>query len=171
MLRIRYVTPYIHQMFITQLGFVTFPSNSRTLATSTSNVHLQEALLQMAILGPQMEFQGYNAILNDCVSQRATREGQRVHAHMIKTHYLPSVFLTTRLIVFYAKCELLDDAQRVLVAMPERSVVSWTAMISAYSQKGHTSQALTLFLHMLRSGLLNLHYLIIVCLSNYFNSW
>ncbi|XP_028783775.1 putative pentatricopeptide repeat-containing protein At3g13770, mitochondrial isoform X2 [Neltuma alba] len=140
------------ETLITQLGFVTYPSNSRAFIASMCNVHLQEALLQMALMGPQIKFKGYNSILNECVNQRATREGQRVHAHMIKTDYLPSVYLRTRLIVFYTKCDSLDDARRVLNEMPERNVVSWTAMISAYSQKGYASEALTLFLHMLRSG-------------------
>lgn len=153
MLRTRNVISSIQETLIGQLGVVKLPPNSRILSTVSHNGHLQEALLQMAIRGPLMEFEGYNALLNECVNQRAFREGQRVHAHMIKTYYLPSVFLRTRLIVLYAKCESLDDARRVLDEMPERNVVSWTAMISAYSQRGYASQALALFVHMLRSGM------------------
>ena len=108
----------------------------------------------MAIRGSEMKFADYNALLNECADQKAIREGQRVHAHMIKTQYLPPVFLRTRLIVFYNKCGSLDDARRVLDEMPERNVVSWTAMISAYSQRGHSSEALNLFVHMLKSGIL-----------------
>lgn len=99
-----------------------------------------------------MKFDGYNLILNECVNRRAIREGQKVHAHMIKTNYLPPVYLRTRLIIFYNKCECLRDARAVFDEMPERNVVSWTAMISAYSQRGYASEALSLFLEMLRSG-------------------
>ncbi|KAL6987085.1 putative pentatricopeptide repeat-containing protein, mitochondrial [Sarracenia purpurea var. burkii] len=106
----------------------------------------------MAVQGPEMVFEGYDTILNECVNRRGVREGQRVHAHMIKTHYHPPVYLRTRLIVFYAKCECLGDARRVLDEMLERNVVSWTAMISAYSQRGYASEALNLFVQMLRSG-------------------
>ncbi|KAL6133897.1 hypothetical protein ACLB2K_066130 [Fragaria x ananassa] len=89
--------------------------------------------------------------LNECVTRRAFREGQRVHAHMIKTCYLPPVHLQTRLIVFYNNCDCLCDARQVLDEMPQRNVVSWTAMISAYSKRGYTAEATDLFLQMLRS--------------------
>ncbi|XP_022931556.1 putative pentatricopeptide repeat-containing protein At3g13770, mitochondrial [Cucurbita moschata] len=127
-------------------------SPSSNLKTLCSNGQLNEALLQMAILGSEMKFEGYDTILNQCVSQRAIREGQRVHAHMIKTCYLPPVYLRTRLIVLYNKCDCLGDAREVFDEMPLRNVVSWTAMISAYSQRGFASQALNLFVAMLRSG-------------------
>lgn len=54
--------------------------------------------------------------------------------------------------MFYTKCECLGDAQKVFDEMPQRNVVSWTAMISGYSQRGYASEALNLFLKMLRSG-------------------
>lgn len=153
MLRTRHVLPSLQKLLLPP-----FPSNFSTLSCATATQHLQEALLQMALRGFDMKFEGYNELLNECVSKRAFREGQRVHAHMIKTRYLPSVFLRTRLIVLYTKCDLLADARHVLDEMPERNVVSWTAMISAYSQRGYASQALNLFVQMLRSGILGLHF-------------
>ncbi|CAL5207724.1 unnamed protein product [Lathyrus oleraceus] len=143
----RHILPSIHHPFLPLP-----PSNSRTLSTHTTHIHLQQPLLQMALSSFDTNFQTYNEILNECVNKRAFREGQRVHAHMIKTRYLPSVFLRTRLIVLYTKCDSLGDARHVFDEMPERNVVSWTAMISAYSQRGYASQALYLFLQMLRSG-------------------
>ena len=106
----------------------------------------------MAVRGLEVKFEGYDAILNECVNRKAIREGQIVHAHMIKTQYLPPVYLRTRLVVLYCKCECLVDAREVFDEMPERNVVSWTAMISGYSQKGFSSEALYLFVQMLRSG-------------------
>lgn len=117
------------------------------------NGHLKQALLEMAMQGLEMKFEGYDSLLNECVNQRAIREGQRVHSHMIKTRYQPPVYLRTRLIVLYTKCECLGDARRVLDEMPERNVVSWTAMMSGYSQRGYASEALSLFVEMLRSGI------------------
>ncbi|XP_061362794.1 putative pentatricopeptide repeat-containing protein At3g13770, mitochondrial [Gastrolobium bilobum] len=153
MLCTRHVLPFIQRTLIQQLHVPSFSSNSSLFHSTLSCVrHLQEALLQMALCGYDMKFEGYNILLNECVSKRAFREGQRVHAHMIKTRYLPSVYLRTRLIVLYTKCDSLGDARFVLDEMPERNVVSWTAMISAYSQRGYASQALNLFVKMLRSG-------------------
>ncbi|PIA53599.1 hypothetical protein AQUCO_00900284v1 [Aquilegia coerulea] len=106
----------------------------------------------MCIQGDQMKFHGYDSLLTLCVNRKAIREGQRVHAHMIKSRYLPPVYLETRLIVFYTKCNSLKDARQVLDGMPERSVVSWTAMISGYAQRGYHIESWNLFNQMLKSG-------------------
>ncbi|CAA7016817.1 unnamed protein product [Microthlaspi erraticum] len=116
-----------------------------------ANGRLQEALLEMAVLGPEMGFHGYDALLKACLEKRALREGQRVHAHMIKTHYLPATYLRTRLLFFYGKCDRLEDARKVLDEMPEKNVVSWTAMISRYSQTRNSSEALCVFAEMMRA--------------------
>lgn len=117
------------------------------------NGQLKEAVLEMAIQGLQVKFDGYDLLLTECISQKAITEGRRVHTHMIKTRYLPPVFLNTKLIVLYSKCGDLEDARHVLDGMFERNVVSWTAMISAYAQRGRQSEALDLFVRMLETGI------------------
>nr|GMC86907.1 putative pentatricopeptide repeat-containing protein At3g13770, mitochondrial [Ipomoea batatas] len=129
------------------------PPSVSILEALCSDGDLTEALIEMGKQGVKMGFKDYNSLLNECIKQRAIREGQRLHAHMIKTLYRPAVFLRTRLIVFYVKCELLGDARWVFDEMPERNVVAWTAMISAYAQRGNFFEALDLFVQMLRSGM------------------
>lgn len=138
--------------FSRQFSHETFRPLQSKLRALCSNGQLQDAMLEMAVQGLEMKFEGYDTILNECVNKRALREGQRVHSHMIKTQYLPPVYLRTRLLILYCKCECLSDARYVFDEMPERNVVSWTAMISAYSQRGFTVEALSLFVKMLRSG-------------------
>lgn len=128
------------------------PPNAFDITTLCSSGHLNQALLEMAKQGFYMRFKDYNTLLNECVSKRAFREGQRVQSHMIKTRYRPCMYLRTRFMVFYLKCECLDDARRVFDEMPERAVVPCTAMISGYAQRGYASEARNLFLQMLRSG-------------------
>lgn len=153
-----FLSPVSRYTFSRQISF----SPSPNLKTLCSSGQLKEALLQMAILGREVKFEGYDSILNECVSQRAIREGQRVHTHMIKTCYLPSVYLRTRLIVLYNKCDCLGDARGMFDEMPQRNVVSWTAMISAYSQRGFAFEALNLFVEMLRSGTLCFAFILFV---------
>lgn len=107
----------------------------------------------MGIQGREVVFEGYDTVITECINQAAIREGQRVHAHMIKACYKPSLYLRTRLIVFYIKSGCLGDARQVLDEMPERNVVSWTAMISGYTQAGYASEALHLFEQMQMSGI------------------
>ncbi|CAA0842815.1 Putative pentatricopeptide repeat-containing protein - mitochondrial [Striga hermonthica] len=120
--------------------------------TTQSLDDLNQALQEMSARGLDMNFKDYDAVLNECVSQKSLRGGQRVQAHMIKTHYLPSAHHSTRMIVLYLKCQLLGDARTVFDEMRERNVVSWTAMISGYNKSGSHSEALGLFVQMLRSG-------------------
>lgn len=136
-----------------QITSYSVPPNSMNSKYTSSNGNLKQGLLEMAIQGIEMKFEGYDLLINECVSQRGLREGQRVQSHMIKTQYLPPVYLRNRLIVFYAKCERLKDARMVFDEMPERNIVSWTAMISGYSRRGYASEALKLFVEMLKSGI------------------
>ncbi|KAJ8638045.1 hypothetical protein MRB53_012312 [Persea americana] len=117
------------------------------------NGRLKEAILEMAIQGLEVKFDGYDSLLTECINQKAIKEGRRVHAHMIKSRYLPPVYMNTRLIVLYSKCGVLEDARHVLDGMAERNIVSWTAMISAYAQRGRQAEALGLFVRMLETGM------------------
>ncbi|KAL6539843.1 putative pentatricopeptide repeat-containing protein, mitochondrial [Orobanche hederae] len=128
------------------------PPNSSNSNTPQSHADLNHALREMSVQGLGMRFRDYDALLNECVDQKSLRGGQRVQAHMIKTRYLPAVYLSTRMIVLYLKCEVLDDARMVFDETRERNVVSWTAMISGYTKSGFCSEALNLFVQMLRSG-------------------
>ncbi|PIN19993.1 hypothetical protein CDL12_07318 [Handroanthus impetiginosus] len=136
-----------------QLKTLIFPPHSPNSSTSESNGLLNHALQEMCMRGLNMKFKDYDALLNECVNQKSLRGGQRVQAHMMKTQYLPPVYLRTRLIVLYLKCEVLNDARMMFDEMPEKNLVSWTAMISGYTKSGFYSEALSLFVHMLRSGI------------------
>ncbi|KAL8151240.1 hypothetical protein V2J09_021048 [Rumex salicifolius] len=140
--------------FSTQITNKCYPVSSHPdLKLLCYNGRLSEALTEMAVQGVEMKFDGYDTILNECVNRKAIREGQRVHAHMIKARYLPPLYLRTRLVVFYCKCVCLADARQVFDEMPDRNVISWTAMMSGYSQNGLPSEAVHLFVHLLRSGI------------------
>ncbi|KAL5199727.1 hypothetical protein ABZP36_020930 [Zizania latifolia] len=106
----------------------------------------------MALPGTAARFHDYDAAVTSCIERRALREGRQVHARMIKARYRPPVYLATRLVIMYIGCDALEDARNVLDGMPERSVVSWTAMISGYSQTRRRVEALELFIQMLRTG-------------------
>lgn len=97
-------------------------------------------------------FHDYDAAITECVGRRALLEGRQVHARMVTAGYRPALYLATRLVIMYARCGALEDAHNVLDGMPERNVVSWTAMISGYSQNERPADAWDLFIMMLRAG-------------------
>ena len=129
-----------------------------TMASRPARLHMCGAAARRAtasgltVPGAEARFHDYDAAVTACVERRALREGRQVHAHMVKARYRPPVYLGTRLVIMYVRCGALDDARNVLDGMPERNVVSWTAMISGYSQSGRHAEALELFVRMLRAG-------------------
>lgn len=113
---------------------------------------LEEALFEMALLREAMGCSAYDALLTESVNQRALRSGQRVHAHITKTRYLPPIYLSNRIIIMYAKCDEPHEARKVLELMPHRTVVSWTAVISGFSRRDPRGVALQLLVMMMREG-------------------
>jgi pentatricopeptide repeat protein len=53
----------------------------------------------------------------------------------------------------YAKCGSIDESRKVFDTMPDRDVVTWTAMISGYSQHGFGREAIHLFEKMQHMGM------------------
>ena len=53
----------------------------------------------------------------------------------------------------YAKCGLLSKAQEVFNEIPVRNVVSWTTLISGYTQHGHNEEALSCYESMRRQSI------------------
>lgn len=66
----------------------------------------------------------------------------QVHAHMIKCGFRADVFFGTKLVTMYTNCGRIENARQLFDEMPERDVISWTAMITGYASHGLNQQAL-----------------------------
>ncbi|KAF2317680.1 hypothetical protein GH714_039554 [Hevea brasiliensis] len=64
------------------------------------------------------------------------KRGPLVHSYIIRNGFDSNVNLSTKLVIFYAKRGDTVSARKVFDRMPARSVVSWTAQISGYTQNG-----------------------------------
>ena len=58
------------------------------------------------------------------------------------------VFVATALMTTYAKCGALAKARHVFEQLPEKNVVTWSALIGGYAHHGHGDEALKLFRQM-----------------------
>ncbi|XP_030529547.1 pentatricopeptide repeat-containing protein At3g20730 [Rhodamnia argentea] len=94
----------------------------------------------------------YMRILRLCIARNAFSCGRQIHGHVITSGFSSNVHLSTKLLVFYAKCMELRSARKVFDEMRERNVVSWSAMVSGCCQNGHFEDALTTFVEMRREG-------------------
>ncbi|GAV79696.1 PPR domain-containing protein/PPR_2 domain-containing protein/DYW_deaminase domain-containing protein, partial [Cephalotus follicularis] len=59
------------------------------------------------------------------------------------------LYVTNHLINMYCKCGYLDYAHRLIDEMPERNLVSWTALVSGYAQHGLSHECFRVFSAML----------------------
>lgn len=80
-----------------------------------------------------------------------TQQFKLVHNHLYSNGHQPKTFLINILISMHVKFDLLEDAQKLFDEMPERNVVSWTTMISAYA-KCNPKRALEFIVLMGRDG-------------------
>lgn len=66
------------------------------------------------------------------------------HGMTIKSGIMNEVAVSTATLEAYAKCGEVDESRRVFDEMPERNIVSWSAMIAAYGMNGCACEALSM---------------------------
>lgn len=88
--------------------------------------------------------------LNAYAMPSGLEDGKLVHAYITDNELMDGVAVGNALIDMYRMCASLESAQYVFEKMPEKAVISWTSMITAYSKDGHERTALRLLLDMLR---------------------
>ncbi|XP_021901536.1 pentatricopeptide repeat-containing protein At5g66520-like [Carica papaya] len=71
--------------------------------------------------------------------------GKSVHGFMVKNGWELNVEIGTVLVDMYAKCGFLKYACRVFELMPEKNVMTWTALICGSAQHGYSQEALSFF--------------------------
>ncbi|KAF3771724.1 hypothetical protein EJ110_NYTH58205 [Nymphaea thermarum] len=90
-----------------------------------------KVLDQLAKQGIRPNYETCLRILKRCISVNALQEGRSIHSCLMRNAANLDLFLRNTLISMYSKCGGLGHALDVFGRMPERSVVSWTTMISA----------------------------------------
>lgn len=87
-------------------------------------------------------------MLKACAYLFALSEGEQTHAHVLKHGFGSDVYVNNSLIHFYASCGHSESARKLFDKMPERSLVSWNAIIHALVQIGEFDEALHMFVKM-----------------------
>eukprot|EP01018_Ginkgo_biloba_P008782 Gb_27833 [translate_table: standard] len=90
----------------------------------------------------------YASVLPACAKLASLAHGKEVHENIIKYGFHSNVFVGSALVDMYVKCGNIENARKVFDKMPERNVVSWTAMIAAYTRHGFGEEAFTLYCQM-----------------------
>ncbi|XP_047968568.1 pentatricopeptide repeat-containing protein At3g24000, mitochondrial isoform X1 [Salvia hispanica] len=95
----------------------------------------------------------YVDLFKKCTDQRKLKEGLIAHAHFATSSFRNYVVLQNTVVNMYAKCCDMESARKVFDEMTERDMVSYTMLITGYSQNNEFYKALRLYVEMVEMGL------------------
>lgn len=150
---LRFLTGHANTFPIYQSRLMPQYASLRSTATSPCAAgKLREALAFFSSGPGPPDYSFYLKLLQLCIGTNAERQGHSTHGHLIINGFRSNVHLNTKLIIFYSKLGDMINARKVSDNMLERSVVSWTALISGYSQNRELEEALKVFSEMHKDG-------------------
>ncbi|KAK3032528.1 hypothetical protein RJ639_036443 [Escallonia herrerae] len=84
-------------------------------------------------------------VLKACAALQFLKTGRMVHGYAVRKELGADAFVVNALIDMYANCGDLRSSRTVFDVMKERDVVSWTALVSAYMDRGLLHEAEEIF--------------------------
>ncbi|CAB4284403.1 unnamed protein product [Prunus armeniaca] len=81
------------------------------------------------------------------------KAGKELHAYSVRNNFDANIYVATAIIDTYAKSGFVHGAQQVFNQSRGKSLIIWTAIISAYASHGDADMALGLFNEMLNNGI------------------
>lgn len=91
------------------------------------------------------------ALLGVCGQITALQFGMSVHSYLFKQGYGVNIIVGTSLLDMYSKCGSLSCSRHVFDDLPEKNMVSWSAMIAGYGAHGRGREAISIFHEMVRN--------------------
>ncbi|KAI5075927.1 hypothetical protein GOP47_0010003 [Adiantum capillus-veneris] len=80
-------------------------------------------------------------------------EGKRIHTQVHSSGLSNDTFISNLLLCMYERNDALHDARSVFNCMPHRNIVTWNAMLGAYSKRLQPEEAFHVFHLMLQCGM------------------
>ncbi|KAG1326372.1 pentatricopeptide repeat-containing protein [Cocos nucifera] len=116
--------------------------------TPEGTLKLFDEMLYLGLLPDHFTFP---FVLKCCADIGSVPFGQSVHSQCLRRGLEKDLYVGSSLIR-YMKVGNFKAAEELFAALPSRNIVSWTAMISGYSQNGLADRALALFEEMRQGG-------------------
>ncbi|KAJ3703784.1 hypothetical protein LUZ61_007489 [Rhynchospora tenuis] len=129
-------------------------STEATVSSSSSNSSNNlpsDVLRLMDALKLPLDEELYLSLIKECTDARDATQAAIVHAHILSSHADPlPLLLVNRLMLMYAACGDIENAEKLFDEMPVKDSLSWAILISAYSELPDSHyKALKLFAKML----------------------
>ncbi|KAK9059217.1 hypothetical protein SSX86_021836 [Deinandra increscens subsp. villosa] len=134
---------FLQKQFITSAEFVQlvpFGSSSK----DTSDLHEN---------GDKPD--GYYLVykIRECTNSGLYNHCEQLHCYVLRSGFIANVFVSSALINFYVKLDVVEDAHKLFDEIPEPGLVAWNSLISGYVRSGKLRQALSLFLQLENSSI------------------
>ncbi|MCO5584485.1 hypothetical protein L7F22_038413 [Adiantum nelumboides] len=94
----------------------------------------------------------FSSLASACSKSKDLQLGKFLHDQIIQNGVEADTILGNTLVSMYADCECLLMAQNIFDKLSNRSIVSWSTMISGYTHNGNALDALKLFQRMQQEG-------------------
>ena len=131
-----------------------FLFNSLLKASSSSGFANDTVFFYLRMLRCRVSPTSYSftSVIKACAALSSLELGKLAHAHALVCGHGSDRFVQAALVAFYAKAGDLGVAREMFDRMPERTVVAWNSMISAYEQNGCSREAVGVFHQMRERG-------------------
>ncbi len=93
----------------------------------------------------------YSSVLTACANVGNLQLGKQIHSELLRHSHQWNTIVETSLLNMYAKCNVLTEARKLFDSMRQRGVanmISWTNMISGYTQNKQANEAVKLLFEM-----------------------
>ncbi|KAK8968440.1 Pentatricopeptide repeat-containing protein [Platanthera guangdongensis] len=148
---------------------VSFTSMITALSQSGQGEEAMKLFVEMLKMDLKPDSFVCSSLLNSCAILSAHEQGKQIHTHVIKMGFALDNFAGNALVNMYAKCGSIEDGTLAFSEIPERGIVSWSAVIGGLAQHGHGKAALDYFYRMLDEGVPPNHITLtsVLCACNY----
>ncbi|KAH7293832.1 hypothetical protein KP509_28G044700 [Ceratopteris richardii] len=117
--------------------------------------HTEQALkclFQMQAEGIAPNSMTFVCSLKGCTNLESMHEGLWLHSKITEESLEGDIFIGNTLVDMYVKQSLFEDALEVFRMMPNRDVITWTALIMGYGERGFGEEALLSLNQMRKEG-------------------
>lgn len=138
---------YAHQVFAQITEPDIFMWNTMMRGSSQSKNPLKVVFLytQMESRGVKPDKFTFSFLLKGCTRLEWRKTGFCVHGKVLKYGFEVNSFVRNTLIYFHSNCGDLAIARSIFYDLPERSVVSWSALTAGYARRGELGVARQIF--------------------------
>ncbi|KAL5545820.1 hypothetical protein UlMin_005507 [Ulmus minor] len=134
-------------------GLITWNAMISGYAQNGFATHVLDLYREMELVGISPDPVTLVGVLSSCAHLGAHVLGREVEQRIEFYGFSSNPFLKNCLINMYARCGNLVKAHSIFDSMPEKSIVSWTAIIGGYGMHGKGEIAVQLFEKMIRAGI------------------